>query len=199
MLDCGTILTSGLCGCLQIYAFDRSFEGAIAACGAPLVGILAERVFGFKVQLETIPFLQSARHVLCSILLVCTIAKHHHHHSPDAHMLTSSHYCALEPLIPGWYQVPGGLRVSPCCRARPRSIQPMWTRIWGRRERWATHCCAAWPSLGPSVSSFTQARLLQTSGGITLLSPSTQACLPNLPGATMASNYGHGNLHITMC
>ena len=33
----------------MIYAFDRSFEGAIAACGAPLVGILAERVFHFKV------------------------------------------------------------------------------------------------------------------------------------------------------
>jgi hypothetical protein len=32
----------------QIYAFDRSFEGAVAACGAPLVGITAERLFGFK-------------------------------------------------------------------------------------------------------------------------------------------------------
>jgi len=32
----------------QIYAFDRSFEGAIGACGAPLVGITAERLFGFK-------------------------------------------------------------------------------------------------------------------------------------------------------
>ena len=35
---------------MQIYAFDRSFEGAIAACGAPLVGILAERLFGFTVR-----------------------------------------------------------------------------------------------------------------------------------------------------
>lgn len=26
-----------------IYAFDRSFEGAVAACGAPLVGLIAER------------------------------------------------------------------------------------------------------------------------------------------------------------
>ena len=34
----------------MIYAFDRSFEMAIAACGAPLVGILAERVFGFTVR-----------------------------------------------------------------------------------------------------------------------------------------------------
>ena len=32
-----------------IYAFDRSFEMAIAACGAPLVGILAERLFHFTV------------------------------------------------------------------------------------------------------------------------------------------------------
>lgn len=31
-----------------IYAFDRSFEGAIAAAGAPLVGILAEKAFGFS-------------------------------------------------------------------------------------------------------------------------------------------------------
>lgn len=36
-------------GTVQIYAFDRSFEGAIAACGAPLVGIIAEKLFGFKV------------------------------------------------------------------------------------------------------------------------------------------------------
>ena len=33
----------------MIYAFDRCFEGAIAACAAPLVGLLAEKVFGFKV------------------------------------------------------------------------------------------------------------------------------------------------------
>ncbi|BDA50407.1 hypothetical protein COCOBI_16-0830 [Coccomyxa sp. Obi] len=39
----------------MIYAFDRSFEGAIAACGAPLVGILAERVFGFKGAAEIDP------------------------------------------------------------------------------------------------------------------------------------------------
>ncbi|KAF8072654.1 hypothetical protein HT031_000314 [Scenedesmus sp. PABB004] len=30
-----------------IYAFDRSFENSIAACAAPVVGLLAERVFGF--------------------------------------------------------------------------------------------------------------------------------------------------------
>ena len=34
----------------MIYAFDRCFEGAIAACAAPLVGVLAEAVFGFKVS-----------------------------------------------------------------------------------------------------------------------------------------------------
>ncbi|EIE19976.1 MFS general substrate transporter [Coccomyxa subellipsoidea C-169] len=35
-----------------VYAFDRSFEGAIAACAAPLVGMIAERVFGFEGHLE---------------------------------------------------------------------------------------------------------------------------------------------------
>ena len=33
-----------------VYAFDRSFEMAIAALAAPLVGILAEHVFGFAVR-----------------------------------------------------------------------------------------------------------------------------------------------------
>ncbi|GAB4823909.1 hypothetical protein N2152v2_010955 [Parachlorella kessleri] len=36
-----------------VYSFDRSFEGAIAACGAPLVGWLAERAFGFTGTAET--------------------------------------------------------------------------------------------------------------------------------------------------
>lgn len=31
-----------------IYAFDRCFEGAMAACSAPLVGLLAQRWFGFS-------------------------------------------------------------------------------------------------------------------------------------------------------
>lgn len=30
-----------------IYAFDRCFEGALAACATPLVGIIAERAFGY--------------------------------------------------------------------------------------------------------------------------------------------------------
>ncbi len=34
----------------MIYAFDRCFEGAIAACAAPLVGMLAEKMFGFTVS-----------------------------------------------------------------------------------------------------------------------------------------------------
>jgi hypothetical protein len=33
-----------------VYAFDRSFEMAIAAMAAPLVGILAEQLFGFSVR-----------------------------------------------------------------------------------------------------------------------------------------------------
>ncbi|EIE22835.1 MFS general substrate transporter [Coccomyxa subellipsoidea C-169] len=32
----------------MVYAFDRCFEGALAACAAPLVGKLAERMFGFS-------------------------------------------------------------------------------------------------------------------------------------------------------
>lgn len=32
----------------RVYAFDRSFEGALAACAAPVVGIVAQRVFGFQ-------------------------------------------------------------------------------------------------------------------------------------------------------
>ncbi|CAG9466628.1 unnamed protein product [Pedinophyceae sp. YPF-701] len=31
-----------------VYAFDRSFEGALAACAAPAVGLLAEHAFGFE-------------------------------------------------------------------------------------------------------------------------------------------------------
>ncbi|KAL4422801.1 hypothetical protein ABPG75_008998 [Micractinium tetrahymenae] len=31
-----------------VYAFDRCFEGAMAACSAPLVGLLAQRWFGFS-------------------------------------------------------------------------------------------------------------------------------------------------------
>lgn len=30
-----------------VYAFDRSLESSLAACAAPAVGLLAERVFGF--------------------------------------------------------------------------------------------------------------------------------------------------------
>lgn len=37
-----------------VFAFDRCFEGAVAACAAPLVGMLAEKRFGFSVSLITI-------------------------------------------------------------------------------------------------------------------------------------------------
>jgi len=33
-----------------VYAFDRSFEGAVAACAAPVVGILAEKLFHYDVK-----------------------------------------------------------------------------------------------------------------------------------------------------
>jgi MFS family permease len=36
-----------------VYAFDRSFENAIASCAAPVVGLLAERVFKFQGTMAT--------------------------------------------------------------------------------------------------------------------------------------------------
>ena len=39
-----------------IYAFDRSFEMAVAACAAPVVGKLAESVFGFEVHSCSLSF-----------------------------------------------------------------------------------------------------------------------------------------------
>lgn len=35
-------------GIMQIYAFDRCFEGAMAAFATPFVGLLSERFFGFS-------------------------------------------------------------------------------------------------------------------------------------------------------
>ena len=32
----------------SVYAFDKCASGAIGALGAPLIGVLAERVFGFR-------------------------------------------------------------------------------------------------------------------------------------------------------
>lgn len=31
----------------KVYAFDRAFEGAVGACGLPLVGLTAEYFFGY--------------------------------------------------------------------------------------------------------------------------------------------------------
>jgi hypothetical protein len=36
-----------------VYAFDRSLESSLAACAAPAVGLLAERVFGFSGAVNT--------------------------------------------------------------------------------------------------------------------------------------------------
>ena len=54
----------------RLAAFDRSFEGALAACGAPIVGLLAEKLFGFEVSSRAasahlkglISALEAARH-----------------------------------------------------------------------------------------------------------------------------------------
>ncbi len=58
-----------------IYAFDRSFEGALAALAAPLVGILAQHL-GFDGVAEVDPYdhagnLRKAR-ALADALLLCT-------------------------------------------------------------------------------------------------------------------------------
>lgn len=61
-----------------IYAFDRCFEGAVAACATPFVGLLAERIFGFTVVAHTagdMPVLCPWSQVLAQRLLgftVCT-------------------------------------------------------------------------------------------------------------------------------
>lgn len=56
-----------------VYAFDRSFEGAIAACGAPIVGWLAQE-FGYvgSVHVTGNPLLDLPNaHALSNALLVC--------------------------------------------------------------------------------------------------------------------------------
>jgi MFS family permease len=58
-----------------IYAFDRSFEGAVGAMGAPLVGVAAERLFGFRGSLGAPGASADAGNVaaLGSALLVCMV------------------------------------------------------------------------------------------------------------------------------
>ena len=48
-----------------VYAFDRCFEGAIAACATPIVGILAQTVFGFTVS--TASFSNKAHSEFCFV------------------------------------------------------------------------------------------------------------------------------------
>ncbi|EFN58437.1 hypothetical protein CHLNCDRAFT_140406 [Chlorella variabilis] len=58
-----------------IYAFDRSFEGAVGAMGAPLVGLAAERLFGFRGALGDSSSGADGKNVaaLSSALLVCMV------------------------------------------------------------------------------------------------------------------------------
>jgi hypothetical protein len=55
-----------------VYAFDRCFEGAISALSAPLVGIIAERCFGYVTDWQGIMPGQQLRnaHALGNALLV---------------------------------------------------------------------------------------------------------------------------------
>ena len=61
----------------HIFAFDRSFEGAIGACGAPLVGIAAERLFGFQPSMNAAASSPTekavAAHALSNALLLCLV------------------------------------------------------------------------------------------------------------------------------
>ena len=61
----------------HVYAFDRSFEGAIGACGAPLVGIAAEKIFGFQGSMaeaaKSVREREKAATALSSALLLCLI------------------------------------------------------------------------------------------------------------------------------
>ena len=39
----------------SVYAFDRCFEGAVSALSAPLVGVVAERCFGYVTAFHEAP------------------------------------------------------------------------------------------------------------------------------------------------
>ncbi|KAK9866373.1 hypothetical protein WJX84_011358 [Apatococcus fuscideae] len=61
-----------------VYAFDRSFEGGVAALASPLVGLVAERCFGFRGSLAETAEASSAAamrnaEALASSLLACLI------------------------------------------------------------------------------------------------------------------------------
>jgi MFS family permease len=62
----------------HVYAFDRSFEGALGACGAPLVGIAAEKLFGFQGSMSEAASSnkerETAAKALSSALLLCLVA-----------------------------------------------------------------------------------------------------------------------------
>ena len=49
----------------MIFTFDRCFEGAIAACATPLVGVLAEKRFGFTVCNHLIVLLCVCKYFVC--------------------------------------------------------------------------------------------------------------------------------------
>lgn len=85
----------------MVYAFDRSFEGALAACGAPLVGILAEDVFGFKVGWH---ILLAGCLLACAALLSCVKAAWHH--------AAQAQFCAAQPGSPS---APAMLQPLPSC------------------------------------------------------------------------------------
>lgn len=57
-----------------VFAFDRCFEGAVAACAAPLVGALAEKRFGFKVSVTMLLHVMFVPVCSPSVCAVCVSA-----------------------------------------------------------------------------------------------------------------------------
>ena len=54
--------------CSTVYAFDRCFEGALGATAAPLVGLVAERTFGFSGRLgQSVDAAQAEAHSLSKV------------------------------------------------------------------------------------------------------------------------------------
>ena len=55
-----------------IYAFDRSFEMALAALAAPIVGWIAEYYFGFQVR-RRLAGQQASTRVVCMVRVLPTV------------------------------------------------------------------------------------------------------------------------------
>lgn len=89
-----------------IYAFDRTFEMALAALAAPLVGVIAERFFGFTVS-----------HSVVSVLALLLL-----HHAAHCILAVARMSCGIQgiclsPASASTYDVSESPRLP--CRALP--------------------------------------------------------------------------------